>query len=162
MGIGKTEWAIQYMNTHPNNRFMYVTPFNSEVEYVISKCPELGFKLARKGHKEEDFKTSLLNDENIIATHECIKRMDQECVDLLEASNYTLILDEVAEVVLDLPISPSDVEIILNECATVDENGFLIWHKESYDKEKDIFAKYRSYCGFSRQTYFQNSKKFIY
>lgn len=33
-GTGKTQWAIAYMNAHPQEAFIVVTPFLSEVERI--------------------------------------------------------------------------------------------------------------------------------
>ena len=45
-GSGKTNWCIQEMNNNKNKRYMYITPFLSEIERVINstniniKAPE--------------------------------------------------------------------------------------------------------------------------
>lgn len=132
MGAGKTNWAIQFMNENTDKRFIYITPYNDELkDRIIPQCPNLHFKFAREGHKVEDFKNMLSKGHNIVATHECFKRADDEIVSLLEANNYTLILDEVFDVVIDIKLAKEDVAIVLDKFAKV-ENEYLKWIDDSY------------------------------
>lgn len=44
-GAGKTSAAINFMNNFPNDqRFLYITPYLTEVERIISACPNKKFK----------------------------------------------------------------------------------------------------------------------
>lgn len=140
MGAGKTTWAIQYMNQNPDKKFMYITPYNDEIKTrIIPQCPKLHFKFAREGHKIEDFKAMLEKGQNIVATHECFKRIDDETISLLEANRYILILDEVFDVVIDIKLIKSDVTTILKDYATT-ENDYLVWTKEEYPDEGGRFS----------------------
>lgn len=140
MGAGKTNWAIQYMNQNPDKKFMYITPYNDEIKNrIIPQCPKLHFKFAREGHKVEDFKAMLEKGQNIVATHECFKRIDDETISLLEANRYILILDEVFDVVIDIKLIKPDIATILKDYATV-ENGYLVWTKEDYSDEGGRFS----------------------
>lgn len=73
MGTGKTSWAIQYINEAPLcQKFIYITPFLTEVERVIQSCnrrrliqPE-----ASKGKRKLDhFKSLVKSGEDIVSTH---------------------------------------------------------------------------------------------
>jgi len=140
MGSGKTNWAIQYMNEHPEKRFIYITPYNDEIkDRIIPQCPELKFRFAREGHKVDDFKDMLTKGQNIVATHECFKRADEEVEALLEANDYTLIMDEVFDVVIDVKMNKVDVENILTNYTTVEDNK-LIWIDESYPDQDGRFS----------------------
>lgn len=140
MGAGKTQWAIQYMNQNPQKKFMYITPYNDEIkDRVIPQCPELNFKFAREGNKVNDFKSALEKGSSVIATHECFKRMDEETESLLEANKYTLILDEVFDVVIDLHMAKADVQVILANFATVND-GYLVWTNEEYPDDGGKFS----------------------
>lgn len=39
MGSGKTSWAIDEMNSHPERRYLYVTPYLAETERIVASCP---------------------------------------------------------------------------------------------------------------------------
>ena len=61
---------------------------------------------------------------------------------VLKEHNYTLILDEVAEVVEQVDISNNDIQILINEkIISVDENKRIRWIDDSYDGE---FIKHKN------------------
>jgi hypothetical protein len=41
MGSGKSQSAIAYMNEHPEQRFVYVTPYLTEAQRITDACPAL-------------------------------------------------------------------------------------------------------------------------
>ena len=43
MGSGKTTWAIQRMNSRPDDRFIYISPLLSELKRIRKDCPDLDF-----------------------------------------------------------------------------------------------------------------------
>ncbi|MBO9129073.1 hypothetical protein [Bacillus sp. 165] len=44
MGSGKTSWAIQHMEEAlASKKFIYITPFKSEVERVLNACANRRF-----------------------------------------------------------------------------------------------------------------------
>ena len=75
MGNGKTQSAITYMKEHQNERFIYVSPFNTETERVQAALPEMQFKLPDKTHEKFEFskrlhfKHMLEYGDNIAITH---------------------------------------------------------------------------------------------
>lgn len=131
MGSGKTEWAIKYMNDNPDERFIYITPYNDEIDNrILVRCN--GFKTGRDGSKVQDFKNLLEQGVNIAATHECFKRADDEIRQLIETQGYILILDEVMDVVDHIPLTKSDIKTILDRHAKI-ENNYLVWYDDDYE-----------------------------
>jgi len=110
MGSGKSSWAIQYMNKKQKEgeRFIYVTPYLDEVERVKEEC---GFREPEKGKKGKlaSFKTLIASNKSVTTTHALFKLLDQECLELLSVG-YTLILDEVLDVVQETSIQSKDVD----------------------------------------------------
>ncbi|MBE7124570.1 DEAD/DEAH box helicase family protein [Bacillus mycoides] len=152
MGTGKTSWAIQHMNEAPlYQKFIYITPFKSEIERVL-KATQRDFvqpEEIKGGTKLASLKNLITNGENIVSTHELFKRMDSELIELIEMQGYTLILDEVVNVIDQVKISKSDLGILLRgttengkPTVTIDEKGFVHWNEESY--EDGIFTKIRN------------------
>lgn len=157
MGSGKTNWAIQYMNENPDKRFMYLTPYNDEIQYrIIPQCPALNFKFAKENQKVKDFKEMLEKGRNIAATHECFKRADDEVDSLLEANNYILILDEVFDVVIDLKIKACDVQNILDKYATV-ENDYLVWTDDNYPDVGGRFSDIKQISKMNKLMVYENA-----
>ncbi|OAA91460.1 hypothetical protein [Clostridium ljungdahlii] len=127
MGTGKTSWTIQHMGEAPLlEKFIYITPFLSEVERVKTSLPDMNFKdptvKNRKGSKLEGLKQLLSRGENIVSTHALFKRCDEEVIELLQKMRYTLILDEVVEVVEKFDIVKEDIRILFDS-KTIIEDG---------------------------------------
>lgn len=137
MGAGKSSAAMWHMN-HADGRFVYLTPYLSEVERVIKTCADRDFKQPAGnddgfGGKTRDFYKLLYDGENIASTHAMFGRVDPETVRAVKDFNYDLILDEVYDVLQGTSIYGRDIDIaILAGLVTVDENGLLQWTDDEY------------------------------
>lgn len=141
-GTGKTSWAIQKMNENKDDKFIYITPFLDEVDRVVEECsdryfyqPDIRFG---KGSKREHFKKLLRQRSNIASTHSLFQQIDKETIDLIKENKYTLILDEVMDVVVTLDATKHDREDLI-KYTTTDEKGRLRWTVEGYN------GKFNSY-----------------
>ena len=144
-GSGKTSWAIDYMNTNTNKKFIYITPYLDEVERVLDGCVDRAFyepKTSRgEGSKLKDFNKLLSQGKNIASTHSLFAMVNNDTLKYLKENDYTLILDEVFDVVQQISITDSDKEILLKDKVSADENGRLTWLDEKY---KGTLSKDRS------------------
>jgi hypothetical protein len=162
MGSGKTSWAIQYMKEAPTyQKFIYITPFKNEVERVISsvKCdfkqPEID---DNNNTKLEDIKRLIANGENIVSTHSLFRSIDSEVIDLLDMENYTLILDEVMDVIEQVDISKDDLKMLTeNEVIEVDNKGVVHWKQSDY--KKGYFEKLRNSANSGNLMMYEDDKK---
>jgi hypothetical protein len=77
--------------------FIFVTPLLSEVERVQAECLNLRFKDPKPIHGRKFYGLQRLIEEgmNIATTHELFRMLTKETHELLKASNYTLVIDEV-------------------------------------------------------------------
>ncbi|KZB90781.1 hypothetical protein A2U94_14435 [Bacillus sp. VT 712] len=117
MGSGKTSWAIQYMNeADGNQKFIYITPFLSEVQRIKSAVKNhVFYEPVNKGKgKLDSLKKLILNEKNIVSTHALFQTADDEMMELIRASNYTLILDEVMSVVEEYPLNNDDFKLLID------------------------------------------------
>lgn len=142
MGSGKTTWAINYMNDHPNEHFIYVTPRLKEVERIMNGCTSIGMKqpqIKGSNNKSYDLKRMINENENIATTHEMLARLavDDEFKEHLQLNHYHMILDEVIEVINPVPnLNEGDVKHVLRHLVEVDQNtGKVRWSAED---EPDI------------------------
>lgn len=145
-GKGKTVGMINYINNPSNEskKILYITPFLTEVERIQKSCPSRNFKVPEaKGSKTHNIKYLLSKGENIVSSHALFKRFDQETIDITSLDDYTLIMDEVADVVQVSNISKFDLDTILEKYVTVDSNGMLTWVATEYEGE---FEKYKRQC----------------
>ena len=103
MGFGKTSYMINYMNENTDKRFIFVTPYLTEVTRINKSCGFIPPKSQKEGgsHKTklEHFKALVEEGVSIVTTHQLFKLLDLESLDLLKEWDYTLVLDEVLDVI---------------------------------------------------------------
>ena len=153
MGSGKSSWAIDYINSNPDERFICVLPLLEEIERYRAaiQCeffdPEATYKSKKKGadggkvNKQNGLQELIEKNENILTTHALIGHINAETIELLRERNYTLIIDECLDVVHRYAdnFKKADLKTLLkSELARVGEDGFLQWN----DKEQDHDGKY--------------------
>jgi len=128
-GKGKTSWAIQYMNdvVNKDKKFIFITPFLDEVDRIKSGCKDRSFKAPvrlSQGSKSASLKRLLTSGENIVSTHNLFSRIDADTIRLIQMGGYTLILDEVMDVVRQEHIDKHDIEMLISQdLISVDDNG---------------------------------------
>ena len=141
MGSGKTSWSIQFINESPiNHKFLFLTPYLTEVERIIESTNKDFVEPSEKGGKMNNLKKLIANGENIACTHSLLERCDSELIQLLEAENYTLILDEAINVINDVKKTKDDIQILLNSfdeegnpAISVNQKGKVTWNKQLYE-----------------------------
>ena len=160
MGHGKTSAAINYINASSNDeKFLVITPFLSEVDRYKSKCKEKMFRqpLWEDGSKINGLKELINRDCNIVSTHALFQKFDLELIDMCRAKNYTLIMDEVANVVEEYPISPSDYEILENDFIYVDpDTNQIKWRDDRQDYSGE-FSDIKRLCNLGSLAYYSGS-----
>lgn len=143
-GEGKSTALINYINSkeNSNKKFLYITPFLTEVERIKNNCPNKNFKSPEsKGAKIYDIRNLLSKGENIVSSHSLFSRFNEETIDLLSLNDYTLIMDEVADVVQVVDISKYDLDTLLEKYVEVKEGGRLEWVASEYEGKFDYFKK---------------------
>lgn len=151
MGSGKTTAAINYINnSEPSKRFMYVTPYLTEVQRIIESCPGKHFQEPKEyGTKIRGIKDLLNKGKNIATTHTLFHLFDQEIIDLCYSQGYILIMDEVTDVVEPLHIKPMDLEILLKEFVVIDDKQMVRWREDKMDYNAntgDAFLQVKHLC----------------
>lgn len=136
MGSGKTEWSIQHINDNCLDNFLYITPFLTEVERILKKTDRNFKQPINKG----DGKLSSINEllacqYDIASTHELFKHLDEESRANIKAGHYTLILDEVLNVIVPYDdVKKDDMRLLQDSrIVTIDDEGYIIWNKDKLD-----------------------------
>lgn len=143
MGDGKTSWSIQYINDNQHENILYITPFLSEVRRIIDNTNR-DFKqpIYNGGSKLENLNELLACQYDIASTHSLFRKFNEESRANIINGKYTLILDEVLDVIDPYNVQKHDVPLLMDSgCITIDEDGFVIWNKDkkNYDtKYNDI------------------------
>src|SRR5690625_2204402 len=142
MGSGKTSWAIQYMSdAGPLKKFIYITPYLKEVERIKENC-ERNFiepnNNNEEGSKMRSLKELIADGKDIVSTHSLFQTADDELLELLTDSGYTLILDEVMDVIEKAKVTERDIRDLkaLGHIEITDNR--VIWQCVDYD----VNAKY--------------------
>ncbi|MCM3736770.1 hypothetical protein M3215_13310 [Bacillus cytotoxicus] len=119
MGSGKTSWAIQHINESPAyKKFIYITPYLDEVERVKGAVTNRSFvepnNANEEGRKLRSLKELIVSGKDIVATHSLFQMADNELIELLTDAGYTLILDEVMDVIEKASINNHDIKALLD------------------------------------------------
>lgn len=145
-GAGKTSAAINMID-NDENKYIFITPFLSEVERIKNSCKNKKFFEPQEVNTKLNGMHWLLSHEkNIASTHALFLNFNDYTIDLIKQGEYTLILDEVANVVEIIEISKKDLNTILEKYAHV-EDGLLIWDDMEYEgKFSDIMRMSLNKC----------------
>lgn len=138
MGSGKSSWAIQKMNEDKDGSYVYITPFLTEVQRIKDSCPDKKFFEPKNfgNGKLDSFNNLLKSNKNIASTHALFKMADDTTKDLIKANDYTLILDEVMDVVTQIHLKKDDLPSLLElELIHIHESGIVEWTNDEYDGE---------------------------
>ena len=147
MGCGKTSAMINYINNAPDNvRFLYITPYLSEVERIKKECKSKNFKdpttKNKNGSKVTSLETLLTLRENIVSTHALFNKLGENELRLFLGKDYILILDEVADVISQQEITESDRQIIFEESKLAHMEGCqVVWDDKQYSGTLDTYKK---------------------
>lgn len=134
MGKGKSYSAMNFINgsNGDEEKFLVITPYLNEIKRYKDYCSKKNFKqpMYRESSKFDNLKDLVNKEENIVASHALFQRFDNELIDMCRAKNYTLIMDEVANVVEEYPISKSDFEILKKDFVYIDDLNRIRWEEE--------------------------------
>ena len=160
MGAGKSQSIINHINKDRDSKFLVITPYLDEVKRYKEWCPNKRFRtpLFDGGHtKLEDIKKLISKGENIISTHALFQRFDNELVDMCRAANYTLIMDEVANVVDEYTISKQDFQVLVDTYTDINlETKQLIW-KDEHSNYIGKFENEKRLCELGSLVYYGDS-----
>lgn len=135
MGAGKTSAAINYMNAS-DKRFIFITPYLNECERIIDGCQIKDFKSPKDKPRSKltNLHYLLSKKHNISSTHALFSSYTDETVKLIKNGNYTLIMDEVFEIVKEINISKGDVaDLIQRNYIEIDKETFVVkWLYDDY------------------------------
>lgn len=164
MGAGKTTFMLEYIDEAPvHQKFIYITPFLDEVERVKKSVKSRKFvsptNAVEGGRKLTSLKRQIENGDNIAATHSLFEMADDELIELLEASHYTLVLDEVMSPISRASVSPSDMRILLEKNFIRIEQNRVEWTASDLEYEYGKFDDIRLLA--KAGTLFYHRSKFL-
>ena len=125
MGTGKTNGMIAYMNSHPENKYLFVTPYRTERERIQMYCADLGFVIPDNEYsKLTECHKFIMDGKNIATTHALFSLFNADTMELLRQKNYCLIIDEEPDCAFDIfTLSTSDFQLLRGSYISVDESS---------------------------------------
>lgn len=160
MGSGKSQAIINHINkSSTGEKFLVITPFLDEVERYREFCPKKNFKTPFFSGKSklDDLRKLIEQGENIVSTHALFQKFDKSLISLCKNQNYTLILDEVAEIISEYPISRSDIDLLLEKYAYIqEESGRIFWRPE-YSDYHGLFDPEKKICEYGGLAAYNNN-----
>lgn len=145
-GSYKTTSAINLINktSSKKSKFLYITPYLSEINRIKEGCKKKRIVQPKEyGTKIKNIHLLFDERKNIASTHSLFSMFNEESVDMDILKEYTLIMDEVADVVKTLEISKDDLDLIINNYTVVDSQNRLIWIADNYEGR---FEDYKKLC----------------
>ena len=124
-GSGKTEWSIRYINENSDKRFIFVTPYLTEVERILRCCSDFNQPDNTKMTKSENFDLLVEDNKNIVTTHQLLHHLTPETIEKIKNLNYELILDEVMDVVSETQLADNDRKALIELGFFIEESGNL-------------------------------------
>lgn len=119
MGSGKSSACINYMNQHPEKRYLYISPYLTEAERIKEGCPNLHFyEPSRKNlethfNKTDDAAAAMKRGRNIASTHEAFSYYTHEMIEVIREQHYTLMIDESVNVLQQETADPGNIEVLV-------------------------------------------------
>ncbi len=159
MGSGKTSAAINFINSSSDeDKFLFITPYLEEVNRIKISCPIKNFLDPKEiGSKLNGIKQLISKGENIVSTHALFRRFDNEIIDMCRAKNYTLIMDEVTDVVEKYDISKEDFKILTENFVDIDSETGLIKWRDPNDDYYGKFSEEKRLCELGCLAYYSGS-----
>jgi len=141
-GYGKTQSAISLINESPDTNFIFVTPYLKEIDRIKhSVTNRIFYDPKPYGSKQQDLHRLLRLERSIATTHSLFQLSTDITKQLIESNEYTLILDEVMNVIQETDMTKNDLEIILSmNLAHIDDDYYLVWDDTDYIGE---YTKYK-------------------
>ena len=120
---------------------MYVAPRLSEDDRIVRSCPNLRFRTPDDEDRDDvtklsDLKMLMHHGRNVAITHALFALCDENVCDLMKEQGYTLIIDEVVNILSEAKLTQKDVEaMITNGFASVDKDGYVTVAPDYVDGE---------------------------
>lgn len=141
MGSGKTSAAIDilrgstsppsFLAIHPP--YVFVTQFLTEVQRIRNACPDFREPINLGDGKLAGMKALVGAGSNIASTHALFYRYDADLLEAIRNAHYTLILDEVVDVIRMLDLTQDDIRFLFAAgLITADSERRVRWEKPDY------------------------------
>lgn len=137
MGSGKSSACIDYMNRHPEKKYIYITPYLDEAKRIKKGCPNLRFyepsQASAETHHSKtcDTLAKIKEGRNIASTHGAFGYYTPDMIEVIRQSHYTLMIDESVNLLTSVKMDPGNIEVLVEGGYVAMDNGaYSITDKE--------------------------------
>ena len=150
MGSNKTNRILDWIDSNPNERYLYISPLLSEVDNtsrLATNLKHVSFEYPTTEEydtKAEDLLAKLEVGANISCTHNLYLSMTDRHLDLIEKFGYIVIIDEEVGVIDSFSkYTPDDLAYLKSngDISISEEDGMISW----VGKELGNGAKYKHF-----------------
>ena len=123
MGTGKSTWAIDEINKHPEKKYIILTPPKTEVTrykegissaHNGSRSDVIALDDDGIGTKTSQLKDAIQDGKTVVTTHNLFTRLDREGFRMIsDQGDYELIIDETIELVGEKLINQDDLQMLV-------------------------------------------------
>jgi hypothetical protein len=153
-GAGKSTAMIKKMKDNPATKWLYITPFLTEVEERIPiELPELHFKTPsdKDGTKTGDIDRLISQGHNIATTHSLFRLFTGQIIDKLIQQKYVLVIDESVDAISQYKgdLNASDIHaLVTGDFVSYDQDNRnrLIWNEDKYPDHQGKYKEVRDMC----------------
>lgn len=170
-GKGKSSYIIDYMKTHTNNKYIYVTPLLSETERVeeqVDKVTAISNELSKalSMPKREIVNLMISSDESIAISHALFESFNEDTIQNISDRGYTLIIDETVSCITPVSFSAKEIQILDDNNALVKtkaKNGAtrVVWNPDTSLRATRLEKMYRKYFNSAKEIYLGNDNKIM-
>lgn len=138
MGSGKTESCIAMMNSRPDRKYIFITPYLEEAARIKNSCPDLDFvepsnKIAQYKFTKTNHTNALIaSGRNIATTHQAFLFYTDETLDLVENMGYVLVIDESVNVLESTEVTSDDINMLVSGGYLENNDGIYSWTGKEY------------------------------
>ncbi len=136
MGSGKTSWAISYINQHPDENILYVTPYLDEATRIGNSVErEMKYPQNKGNGKLGNIQNLLRAGEDVASTHALFMMLNDDCKEIIRQGDYTLFLDETISAIAPYDLThKDDIDFLLQKGSiSIDSDGFIHWIDDDMD-----------------------------
>lgn len=139
MGSGKTMAAINYMKSHKDRRFIYISPYLSELKRVKEECRGMYFIEPSGRRPKTNFsKISHLEElislgKNIVCTHQAFRGLADQSKEKIKKYKYILIMDECIDMLMSYNSTSADIRL-LERAGIIELSGNRYILKSDYNE----------------------------
>lgn len=129
MGSGKTTAAIQLINLALFKKWIYVTPYLTEVDRIAKACH---LEVQTSDPKIYEFRNQIAAGKSVVITHALFQLLTRQDAELIRSQGYNVVIDEAPGFMTPLELSSYDLDILWGHFLTGGERGSVTWTVDDY------------------------------